>query len=106
MEKLKEMIKKGLTEIENKGINASNLEVVNKLASIYKDLGEIKQMEEGGQKMQEYGYREGGYGAGGSGGSYREGYRDGYNDGGSGGGYNARGGGGGYREQGYGAYEE
>ena len=107
MEKLKEMIKKELTEIENKGINASNLEVINKLASIYKDLGEIKQMEEGGQKMQEYGYREGGYGAGGSGGgSYREGYRDGYNDGGSGGGYNARGGGGGYREQGYGAYEE
>ena len=92
MDKLKEMIKKELTEIENKGINAGNLEVINKLASIYKDLGEIKQMEEGGQKMQDYGYREGGYGygAGGSGG----------------GGYNDRGGGGGYREQGYGAYEE
>ncbi len=105
MDKLKEMIKKELTEIENKGINASNLEVVNKLASIYKDLGEIKQMEEGGQKMQEYGYREGGYGAGGSGGgggSYREGYRDGYNDGGgSGGGYGA---GGGYNAGGGGGY--
>ena len=49
MEKLQELIKKELTEIESKGINASNLELIGKLADIYKDLGEIKKMEEGGQ---------------------------------------------------------
>lgn len=48
MEKLLEQVKKELTEIESKGINASNLELVDKLVDIYKDLGEIKQME-GGQ---------------------------------------------------------
>ena len=88
MNKLKEQIKKELTEIEEKGINASNLELIEKLVDIYKDLGEIEKTDKGGQEMQEYGrYREGGgYGA------YREG------------GYNARGGGGGgggYREGGY-----
>ena len=88
MHKLMEQIKKELKEIEEKGINASNLELIGKLADIYKDLGEIEKMDKGGQEMQEYGrYREGGgYGA------YREG------------GYNARsggGGGGGYREGGY-----
>lgn len=82
MEKLLEQVKKELTEIESKGINASNIEIVDKLVEIYKDLGEIKQMEDGGgQKMQEYSrYRE-------SGGGYREGYRDGYNDSGNDGGY-------------------
>ncbi len=85
MHKLMEQIKKELVEIEEKGINASNLELIGKLADIYKDLGEIEKMDKGGQEMLEYGrYREGGYGA----------YRDG--------GYNARGGGGGgYREGGY-----
>lgn len=85
MEKLMGMIKKELTEIEGKGINASNLELVSKLADIYKDLakGKYYENEEGGQEMTDYGrYREGGgYGAT----SYRDGYRDGYNDGGSGG---------------------
>lgn len=82
MDKLQEMIKKELTEIENKGINASNLELVDKLAGIYKDLVTAKAMEEGGGKeeMYEYGrYRDGyrGYNEGG----YRDGYRDdGYND--------------------------
>lgn len=84
MEKLKQQIKKELKEIEEKGINASNLELVSKLTEIYKELGEIEKMDEGGQEMQEYGrYRDGGYG------SYRDGgynargnYRDGgYNDG-------------------------
>lgn len=105
MEKLLEQVKKELTEIESKGINASNLEIIDKLVDIYKDLGEIKQMEEGGgQKMQEYSrYRE-------SGGGYREGYRDGYNDSGSGSGYREGGGGRGeaargeYRESAYGEY--
>lgn len=78
MEKLTEQVKKELTEIGTKGINASNIELIDKLVDIYKDLGEIKKMEEGGHQMQEYSrYRE-------SGGGYREGYRDGYNDSGSG----------------------
>lgn len=81
MNKLKEQIKKELTEIEEKGINASNLELVSKLTEIYKELGEIEKMDKGGQEMQEYGrYRDGGYGI----------YRDG--------GYNARGN---YRDGGY-----
>ena len=97
MEKLMGMIKKELTEIENKGINASNLEMVSKLTNIYKDLAKGKHYEEkdeeGGQEMPSYErYREGGgYGAT----SYRDGYRDGYNDGGSGG-----------SGGGYGAYSE
>lgn len=92
MEKLQEMVKKELTEIEGKGVNASNLELIDKLTDIYKNLTTIKAMEEqGGEKMSEYsryrdgggygyrayndgGYREGGYREGG----YREGgYRDG-----------------------------
>ena len=86
MHKLKEQIKKELVEIEEKGVNASNLELIGKLADIYKDLAEIEKMDKGGQEMQEYGrYREGGGGYS----AYREG------------GYNARGGGGGYREGGY-----
>lgn len=96
MEKLLEQVKKELTEIESKGINASNIEIVDKLVDIYKDLGEIKQMEGGGQQMQEYSrYRE-------SGGGYREGYRDGYSDSGSSGNYRESNGG--YREDGYGEY--
>ena len=93
MEKLIGMVKKELGEIEDKGINTNNLEMVSKLANIYKDLAKGKHYEEkekeGGQEMSDYGrYREGGgYGAT----SYRDGYRDGYNDGGSGsgGGYGA-----------------
>ena len=81
MDKLKEQIKKELTEIENKGINASNLELISKLADIYKDLGEIEKLEEGGREMRDYGrYRD----------NYRENYRDE--------GYNARGN---YRDGGY-----
>ena len=89
MEKIKEQIKKELAEIENKGINASNLELISKLTEIYKDIAKIEKLE-GGQEMQDYGrYREGGYNEGGYS-AYREG------------GYNARGGGGGgYREGGY-----
>lgn len=96
MDKLREQIKKELTEIENKGISASNLELVDKLVDIYKDLGEITKQEEGGQSMQEYSrYRE-------SGGGYRDGYRDGYSDGG----YREGGNSGGYHEGGGGGYNE
>lgn len=90
MDKLKELVKKELTEIQDTGINTSNIELIDKLVDIYKDLGEIKQMEKGGdQEMPEYSrYRDGG--------GYRESYREGYNDGG----YRE----GGYRDGGYGEY--
>lgn len=84
MNKLKEQIKKELTEIEEKGINASNLELVSKLTEIYKELGEIEKMDKGGQEMQEYGrYRDGGYSTYRDGGyNARSNYRDGgYNEG-------------------------
>lgn len=81
MHKLMEQIKKELVEIEQKGVNASNLELIGKLADIYKDLSEIEKMDKGGQGMTEYGryrenYRDGGYNARGN---YRDGgYNDGY----------------------------
>lgn len=66
MEKLMGMVKKELGEIENKGLNSSNLELLGKLADIYKDLAKGKHYEEkgeGGQEMTDYGrYRDGGYG--------------------------------------------
>ena len=85
MQKLQEMIKKELTEIESKGVNAGNLELVDKLVGIYKDLGKIKKLEEegGDESMSEYGrYRES---------AYRDNYREGYNEGN-------------YRDGGYGDY--
>jgi hypothetical protein len=51
MDKIKQQIKKELKEIGEKGINASNLELVSKLTEIYKELGEIEKMDEGGQEM-------------------------------------------------------
>lgn len=89
MDKLQGMVKKELTEVENKGINASNLELINKLTGIYKDLATIKAMEEydqGGEEMYEYsryrdGYRRYNDGGGYRDGGYRDGgYRDGYED--------------------------
>lgn len=78
MDKIIGMVKKELGEIENKGISANNLELVNKLSEIYKNLAKGKhyeENEEGGQGMSDYGrYRDGGYGAT----NYRDGYRDGY----------------------------
>lgn len=53
MQKLKEMVKKELVEIENKGINASNLELISKLVDILKDISKIEK-NEGGQEMQGY----------------------------------------------------
>lgn len=73
MDKLQEMLKKELTEIENKGINATNLELLGKLTNIYEKLSIIKAMEEeekGGREMPEYARYRDGYG------EYRE-YRDG-----------------------------
>ena len=86
MDKLIEMLKKEMKNIEDKGvINTSNLEVIGKLAGITKDLQELKQMDEkgdkkheGGQQMQDYGrypmYRDGGYNNGGYNDDYNEGY--------------------------------
>lgn len=72
MNKLQEMLKKELTEIENKGINSTNLELLGKLTNIYEKLGIIKAMEEdkGGREMPEYARYRDGYD------EYRE-YRDG-----------------------------
>lgn len=76
MENLKEMLKKELTELESKPLNMQNLELIGKLADVYKDLGEIKKMEEGGGQQMDYGaYREGDNYA------YRDGYNDGYREG-------------------------
>lgn len=48
MDKLIEQVKKELTEIGEKGMNASNLELISNLTEIYKNLTESKTMEEGG----------------------------------------------------------
>lgn len=47
MEKLKELIKKELTEVENKGLTASNLESTSKLIDMLKDLEEVNSQENG-----------------------------------------------------------
>lgn len=75
MDKLIEHVKKELTEIEEKGMNANNLDLLSKLTEIYKDLQEIKQLEEGGTNMN-------GYDGYGNRGEYRDmDYRDGsYNN--------------------------
>lgn len=74
MEKLKELIKKELKEVENKGLTASNLESTSKLVDILKDLEEVEGQEKG--MRNEYkiegryrdNYRDGGYS------NYREDY--------------------------------
>ena len=93
MDKLIEQVKKELTEIEEKGMNANNLELLSKLTEIYKDLHEIKQIEEGGMDMREYDgygnrsdYRDGSYRDGG----YRDYMEPGYGRRGGGGRYNNR----------------
>ena len=78
-EKLLENVKKELKEIGEQGLTANNLDMVSKLADIYKDLKEA----EGGSHGTYRGYNEGGYNA--------RGYSEG--------GYNARG----YSENGYNA---
>ena len=85
MVELMKQIEKELMEIGKKGVNASNLELISKLAETYKDLSEVEEKRKGGHEMQEYGryregdynaYRERGYNARGN---YREGgYNDGY----------------------------
>lgn len=60
MERLYEIIKKELKEIEQNGISASNIDTAGKLVDMLKDLNEIK----GEKHMREYG------------GDYRKDYRD------------------------------
>ena len=48
MDKLIEQVKKELAEIGEKGMNASNLELISNLTKIYKNLTESKAIEEGG----------------------------------------------------------
>lgn len=72
MDKIKKMVKKELQEIEEQeALTADNLEVLEKLSEIYKNILDIEEKEEGGDMN----YRERGYG----------GYRgDNYRDGGYG----------------------
>lgn len=100
MHKIKLDIKKELKQIEESGLNASNIEAVGKMVDIFKDILEIEEME--GSEMRDYKYMEsgdygrtdyaynegrGGYGARArdSRGRYMEGNRGGYNDYGRGG---------------------
>lgn len=76
MHKLKQDIKTELKQIEQVGINGSNIEVVGKMVDILKDIGKIEKMEEE-KEMRDYTYEDN-YGM--------------YNARGGRGGYNARGG--------------
>lgn len=81
MEKLIEIVKKELQQIEEQGLNMENLETTFKLVDILKDLYEVKE-DEGGQYGMRYrdgyeyrieGRRGDDYYHGGEGGNYREG---------------------------------
>lgn len=52
MHKILQEIKKELKEIEQTGLNAGNLDAVDKMVDIYKDIVEIVEME--GEKMRDY----------------------------------------------------
>ena len=58
MHKIKQDIKKELKQIEESGLNASNIEAVGKMVDIFKDILEIEEME--GSEMRDYRYMEGG----------------------------------------------
>lgn len=89
MEKLLENVQKELKQIEEQGINTSNIEILSKLVDVEKDIYEImEKKEEGGKAMMygEYSTR------GGRGGRYSErGYGANYNNSGYGRGGNYRG---------------
>lgn len=87
MEKLKQAIDKELKEIAEQGLSTANLEMVEKLSEIKKNLAEAESGSQGGYGMPRY---RDGYGYG----EYRDGYREG-------GGYGRRGG---YRDGGYSEY--
>lgn len=59
MEKLWEIIKKELKEIEEQGINASNLDMVGKMVDIIKDIDTIDAMEK--HRKEEYSMYRGDY---------------------------------------------
>lgn len=73
MDKLLEDIKKELTGFGEKGINASNVELVEKLSDSYKNLLTAKAMEEHGDYGYIRSYDEPGSSAGGGHGNYRGG---------------------------------
>ena len=54
MHKIKLDIKKELKQIEESGLNASNIEAVGKMVDIFKDILEIEEME--GSEMRDYKY--------------------------------------------------
>lgn len=92
MEKLIEIVKKELKQVEEQGLSMENLETTFKLVDILKDLYEVKEGE-GGQYGMSYrdgyeyrieGRRGDDYyhdGRGGGGGNYRDGRGGSYNDG-------------------------
>ncbi len=59
MEKLCELIKQELQDIEQQGLNMNNIEVASKLVEMKKNITEIKKEE--GEKMRYSDYRDGGY---------------------------------------------
>lgn len=80
MHEIVKQIKEELKQIEKTGLNAGNLDAVDKMVDILKDIGEIKKME--GNEMQDYRYGNN-YGR-----NYNEGNDYTYNEGR--GGYGAR----------------
>ena len=93
MDKLKKSVEKELEQIGEQGLNASNLEMTDKLVDIYKDLQEVEQMKGGQYGMTGYNRRDYQYDKGGRIDWYGENYNryeEGY--GRRGGGYNNRGG--------------
>lgn len=75
MHKIVQEIKKELKEIENTGLNNTNIDAVGKMVDILKDIHEINEME--GAEMRDYRYGEN-YGRRDY--TYNEG-RNGYNEG-------------------------
>lgn len=78
MHKILENAKEELKQIEQTGLNSSNLDATYKLVSIAKDIHKIKKLEEGENNMMG-GYNDYGYG---NSGGYGRNYND-YSDGGS-----------------------
>lgn len=85
MEKLKQAVDKELREMAEQGISAANLEMIEKLSEIKKNLAEAESESQGGYGMPRYregysdyrDYRDGGYGRRGN---FRDGGYDEYND--------------------------
>lgn len=58
MDELKSKVKKELDSIAEKGLTSSNLETTYKLIDIYKDIYQVCEMADGGDKMYDRRYEE------------------------------------------------